>query len=647
AQNYHPSPLLDIKFQTAFSDLAEKGIAKLSGCITTELLHALKQQFGEFPRKLDNKIAKGEGNKTHYDEEEHYWSENKAYVSNNAFRYSESLIEVACRQPLVTIAQNYFAKPVLVKRAIAMRYLPSSVMGNDMFTWHHDVEDKQMKVMILLTDVSDSDQYMSYIERSHIPYRPFENYSHNKLKPEDSTTPTNRFLATGIAGDMFLFDSNGLHSANRFNSAAIRDVFILEYGCDDSDIAGGAVRAAAMGRYPVDGTHPLSAMANTTPFWAIPITRKNHTWIENLPFPGTWISNKTTISEKPLSALKLIYVIQTDNIDPKWQVRLDKSIKSLRVQEGRRRVEICIADYSSKSILDSNPNFGGENQYFHQPLTGVFNRALCINHAYKRFITEEDDYFLSSDIDVVLPPDFIEAVSRRYIASKIEFCMTAPIHYFTMEASERITQYIDPSLNRNLFSHHYHGGCILYSRTLFEKLRGYDEAFEGWGGEDDDFYDRVRSSASMIIDRTMQFQHLAHDSREDKENLYRDENRDHLQRKRNDRSLPTNSGSKWGVIKSSSADFPRIPRHFKPCLKTPSSLQKNEQGYSVYLDTKALELNTSAALIYSNCAKGFSVGGIIDTLLGEGIMDEDTLTIDVMNAIKQFSELGLLRSEAD
>jgi hypothetical protein len=63
----------------------------------------------------------------------------------------------------------------------------------------------------------------------------------------------------------------------------------------------------------------------------------------------------------------------------------------------------------------------------------------------------------------------------------------------------------------------------------------------------------------------------------------------------------------------------------------------------VNLGNKILELNASSALIYSMCCEGLSVGGIIDTLLGSGVGDEDTLGADVTIAIKQFSQQGLLQ----
>jgi hypothetical protein len=185
APNYVLPLLAGTKYKAALNSLKEKGIAKLSGCIAIDDLSKLQHQFEAFPHALDVKIANGEGNKIDYDEEEHYWSEDKAYVSNNAFRYSDCLAQIACSPSLLDLARNYYAKPVLVKRAMAMRYLPSSTKGGGMFTWHHDVEDKMMKVMILLTDVSDTDQYMSYIEGSHLPYRRYESFFNNELNVEE------------------------------------------------------------------------------------------------------------------------------------------------------------------------------------------------------------------------------------------------------------------------------------------------------------------------------------------------------------------------------------------------------------------------------------------------------------------------------
>jgi GT2 family glycosyltransferase len=39
----------------------------------------------------------------------------------------------------------------------------------------------------------------------------------------------------------------------------------------------------------------------------------------------------------------------------------------------------------------------------------------------------------------------------------------------------------------------WRGGTIAFTKAAFERIGGFDEAFIGWGGEDDEIYDRCRA----------------------------------------------------------------------------------------------------------------------------------------------------------
>lgn len=42
------------------------------------------------------------------------------------------------------------------------------------------------------------------------------------------------------------------------------------------------------------------------------------------------------------------------------------------------------------------------------------------------------------------------------------------------------------------------GGCAFVGREMFHRLRGYDEGYEGWGGEDNDFADRCLNAGGGV-----------------------------------------------------------------------------------------------------------------------------------------------------
>lgn len=128
------------------------------------------------------------------------------------------MLRLCCHPFIVEISNHYLKKPAFVQQAMAMRYLRGGRMGNDQFRWHHDMEDTRLKVMILLTDVGKNDQYMTYVRASHKLFHPYERFLQNQLDLEYCHQYLNTveiLEATGKAGDMILFDSNGTHSANR------------------------------------------------------------------------------------------------------------------------------------------------------------------------------------------------------------------------------------------------------------------------------------------------------------------------------------------------------------------------------------------------------------------------------------------------
>ena len=83
-----------------------------------------------------------------YDEEEHWWPEDQAYVSNNAFKHSRALTAFSCGRELLELADRYLGKHALITRGVAMRYLPQVSRGHDMFGWHHDIEDRELDLRL-------------------------------------------------------------------------------------------------------------------------------------------------------------------------------------------------------------------------------------------------------------------------------------------------------------------------------------------------------------------------------------------------------------------------------------------------------------------------------------------------------------------
>ncbi len=285
--------------ETLAREIDRRGIAKVSGLIEPNRLARLREEFKTFVENLQNKLAEGRGVYRNYDEEEHLWAKDLAYVCNNAFKYSQELVRLCCNETLLETANIYIGKPAFIQRGIAMRYLPNRSTTNDMFGWHHDMEDKRCKMMILLTDLGGSDQHMSYVPGSHKLFHPYEMFFENRCSLGYCRKKMHEieiYDAVGRAGDIFLFDSNGAHRGNRKEAASVRDVFIVEYSADPSQIWGGDVDRSLIDHIRLRGHNPFQRLLTVEKTWQRPFTRKFPTWVENLPHVDRWLGPPANVS---------------------------------------------------------------------------------------------------------------------------------------------------------------------------------------------------------------------------------------------------------------------------------------------------------------------------------------------------------------
>jgi hypothetical protein len=161
-----------------------------------------------------------------------------------------------------------------------------------MFNWHHDMEERRLKVMILLTDIGQSDQYMSYVVGSHSIFHPYEMFFRNACGLEYCRSHLGELEivnTVGKAGDIFFFDSNGAHRANRRLEGAVRDVFFIEFAANKSQVWGGDIDRARIDAMSRTGFNPFERMLAARKKWTLQIARKAPTWIETLPRLDAWL----------------------------------------------------------------------------------------------------------------------------------------------------------------------------------------------------------------------------------------------------------------------------------------------------------------------------------------------------------------------
>jgi hypothetical protein len=85
--------------------------------------------------------------------------------------------------------------------------------------------------MFLFTDVGEGDQYMTFLEGSHLHVHNLDRCRNSRYEEREVRSLFPHAMerrCTGDAGTVFIFDSNGLHRGNR-STGRHRDTLITNY----------------------------------------------------------------------------------------------------------------------------------------------------------------------------------------------------------------------------------------------------------------------------------------------------------------------------------------------------------------------------------------------------------------------------------
>lgn len=151
----------------------------------------------------------------------------------DVLQHDETFIQAALDSTILELISRYYRKAFGVGRADAMRIRPLEESRYGSFQWHHDTRGRQIKAQILLTDVAEDGQRMTYLKGTHTTYYtrkrgrgPGSRFEFDMDKRQDLAARV--FNVSGPAGTVTLFDTNGLHSGNR-NLSATRDNITVYY----------------------------------------------------------------------------------------------------------------------------------------------------------------------------------------------------------------------------------------------------------------------------------------------------------------------------------------------------------------------------------------------------------------------------------
>jgi hypothetical protein len=150
-------------------------------------------------------------------------------------------------------------------------------------------------------------------------------------------------------------------------------------------------------------------------------------------------------------------------------------------------------------------------RYIHTPLPRPdlpYCRAWAFNVAARH---ARSDILVMHDNDVLIPERYaFEAVAR--IDEGWSFVdLKRFLFYFDHDATTRV--FVTESLPRGvpcLIVQNLNGGSIVARRDAYDAIGGFDESFVGWGGEDNDFFDRAGFAGGLYRFGYLPILHLEH-----------------------------------------------------------------------------------------------------------------------------------------
>jgi len=171
-----------------------------------------------------------------------------------------------------------------------------------------------------------------------------------------------------------------------------------------------------------------------------------------------------------------------------------KCLDSLE-RQSLKDFNVVLVDYGSQIEFANNLSVLAKKYNFVKliqcPVQGqLWNKSRAINIALKQC---ETPYFLVGDIDLVFHPDFIKTAIKLASENVVYFKYS----FLSKEESLNDKNFEDYEID-------FEGGKEITGTTLFptetlKKVNGYDEFYHGWGAEDTDIHERLKTFGLKVV----------------------------------------------------------------------------------------------------------------------------------------------------
>lgn len=174
---------------------------------------------------------------------------------------------------------------------------------------------------------------------------------------------------------------------------------------------------------------------------------------------------------------------------PSRMAQFRSALAAARAQVGVNSEVVVVEQWPEATLRDSLP---ADVRYLHQPATvdAEFNKSKALNAGAE---AARGGNLVLLDADIVLPERFATECMQA-LASVEAVRPVRWIFYLDREASERVMSGLDFQTSCDCESIISNTPMpIAVRRSTYWDIGGHDEAYEGWGGEDTEFLDRLRT----------------------------------------------------------------------------------------------------------------------------------------------------------
>lgn len=143
-----------------------------------------------------------------------------------------------------------------------------------------------------------------------------------------------------------------------------------------------------------------------------------------------------------------------------------------------------------------------------EPAGSRFNKSRLFNAGVR---TATAPYLLLHDADILVPENYVSTCVGLFQQGWDAFCPIRFLFYLSENQTSELQRATQLPVFDNLaeIRQNFAGGSVAITRQAFDRINGFDETFEGWGGEDVEFLHRARES-KLLNGSLMPAFHLWH-----------------------------------------------------------------------------------------------------------------------------------------